>query len=250
MIVGLLLMSLPLGAAEDEDAWVVQRQTWEHALAAGHGVVVSNPFGSIRVRGWDRPMVSAIANIQKRSVNPATATLESETADGQLILEVTFPSEEKPEWQKKPRRVDLTVLVPSNIEIVAKSANDLVEVKSFDGDVTAETGIGDIFVKTKGAVNITCRQGKITVFMMSTKWARPSSLETVHGTATVFFQDSANALVTVETAGKLVTDFSAEIETEPLKRKKRATIRIGQGGQPFEIRSNMGQIEIMRFFND
>jgi len=247
-VIHLLLFLLVSGPAVEDttDQWVHTRETIDHALAKGEALVVANPFGSIRIRGWEGREVNIIANIQKRKVNPAEARIEATREDGKLMLEAVFPSEQKTAWAKKPRRIDLTLLVPEKAELTVRAGDDLVEIKGFKGNVDVENGLGDVWIKTYGAVTIKSRQGTVTVLMMSRQPKQESRIETVHGTATIYFQEKARADVRVETAGKLTTDYSAEVTTDDAKRKKKATIRVGKGGQAMTIVSNQGDIEILR----
>lgn len=247
MIPYLLILSL-LGpfSGDASEQWHHRRETSEVPLEEGAALAVINPFGSIRVRGWEKQTVSIIANIQKRRVNPAEAAIETTREPGKLTLEAVFPGTERPEWAQKPRRIDLTVLVPEKVDLTAIVTDDLLEIKGTRGNLNITSGLGNIAIQTHGAVTIKSRQGRVEVLMLNPKPDAPSHIQTVHGTTSITLPTDARADVTVRTAGKITSDYSTRIATKPESREKQASIEIGGGGQNITIVSHRGAVEVLR----
>lgn len=242
-----LLLCLTHGwFATDEGSWLHERRTVEMKSLDAQQVVVANPFGDVRVRGRESKALSLIANIQKRKANPAEAKIVREVKDGVLHIRVDFPSEDQAAWRKPPRRVDLTLVLPPTTPLSVNLERGYLEAKGLQGAFKARGTIGDMYVKTAGPVDLANRQGKITVVMKAKTPAGSSRVENVHGAISFHLHQDAGAEVAFRTRGKIITDFSLEIESERDKRLKRGRAVINGGGPLVTLISQGADVEIGR----
>jgi hypothetical protein len=247
-----LILLLPAQAAtapETNEEWIHQRTTGETVLPDGVSVVVINPFGDVRIRGNSSNVVFSIANIQKRKANTAEASVETRLENGKLFVEVEFPAKEEPEaWKKRPRRVDLTLVIPEGVDLDTTVVNALTEIKGVNGNISARAERGNMTIKTKGTVDLTLRQGNIDLVMASRVWPGDSTINTVHGTTLLQIDERARGEIRIATRGKITTDFTTQIRSKSKSLKKAATMTLAKGGHTIEITSSMGNVEVRKYF--
>ena len=234
-----------------ETQWTHVRKEWKQKLTGPGPVMVVNEFGDIRVRTVETDQLTVIANIQKRLSTKGSAQVIRRADDNGMAIEVHFPASETPPSEPQPastkkRRVDLTILIPAETPLSLKTGDGLVEAKSLLNEATVETRLGDIHLVTSGPVTIKTRQGKVKTFFKATDWDSPSSIQSIHGEVSVFLPEKAGLSLTAVTAGLITTDYSIKIKHLPEKRKKSASLRVGDGKRHMEIRSQQAHIKLLR----
>jgi DUF4097 and DUF4098 domain-containing protein YvlB len=140
----LLLPALILPAGQPP----VRSETRQEALAMGAKLWVKQVDGSLRVQGWDRPEVAIQADFHDSS-HGAKAVLEVRRVAGGLELEIKEP--------KRPHLVlfgfargascDLTLKVPRQLAMVARTVDGEVSVAELDGYADLHTVDGGIHLR-------------------------------------------------------------------------------------------------------
>lgn len=160
------LTGLDAGAARTETEPFRARRAVDHHFpaAAGATVSVDNPFGPVRVTGWDERVVSVTAVIHAaagstdaaRSLADSVA-VESEARGGNVAVR-TVPPEALPGDADAWYAAAYTVQAPRNVSIVVHSRFGDVEISDFDGAVVADTAHGGLSLdRLRGEVDVRAR---------------------------------------------------------------------------------------------
>ena len=246
-----LACALPVAAGEPSlDDWQITRQEWTGKLGPESSVAIVNPHGDLRVRAGDAGEVSSLAVIQRHRDDPRQAAVATEEGEDGMRLEVRYPEAaageplEIPEaWRK--RRVDLTVFVPKEASVSARTRTGLLELKGLAGDVEAESDRGDLRLRTAGSVRARTVYGEIFAQLRRTDGPGVSRLETLTGDIRVELPRGGRADVTLETRGEITTDYSIEIHRREGSQLKEGRATIGEAGLQLQLKSHSGAIGLI-----
>lgn len=243
-----LWIGAPLQAQDNAD-WTIEKFEATRELGAAQAVVVSNLHGDVRCRTTDEAEVYVLANIQRHKNDPRKAGVLVGEEGGRVTVEVVYPETEdagKITEEMERRRVDVTVLLPSSASLAVTTRDGLIEAKGLSKPFEATSESGRIVFKTSGLVHVKNGRGTIDATFRSTDWAEQVTLATGTGDITVNLPPDAAALVEVETAGELTTDYSIEVTPHEQSSMKTAVARIGEGGGRLSVRSEKGRIRLLR----
>jgi len=230
----------------------VERASWRGELTVSSVLEVSNPFGDLRLRygGSGRTVEVAVALQQ---LDPAGSRLElvvDEKADPATVRVVrTAPAEPPPAGPRVDRsRADMVVLVPAGIAVRARTDRGLAESVGLESDVDLETTVGQIRVRsTRGRVTAHSERGEISATLLAGVTAAPQRFSTVTGSIEVWVTDRCAFDITLATSGRLITDFSMQVEHHDREEPdKVGAAKVGAGGQTLELRSRRGDLSIRR----
>lgn len=98
-------------------------------------VVVSNPFGEVKIEGWDRPEVYLEADVR------GDLDIDAEPDSVEIELDFGFFS------MFQGPRAKIELKVPTNAEIEVDGVDTRIEAKDVDGDMRLQTIQGDIRVE-------------------------------------------------------------------------------------------------------
>lgn len=230
----------------------VERASWRGELTGSSLLEVSNPFGDLRLRygGASRTVEVAVALQQ---LDPAGSRLElvvNEKADPATVRVVRNAAAEPPPAThgEDQSRADMVVLVPRGIAVRASTDRGLAESVGLESDVELETSAGKIRVRsTRGRVAARSERGEISAMLLAGVTKAPQRFSTVTGSIEVWVTDSCEFDVALATSGRLITDFSMQVEHHDREEPdKVGTAKVGAGGQPLELRSRRGDLSIRR----
>ncbi len=230
----------------------VERASWQGELTGSSLLEVSNPFGDLRLRygGSGRTVEVAVALQQ---LDPAGSRLElvvNEKADPATVRVVRSAAAEPPPATPgvDPSRADMVVMVPRGIAVRARTDGGLAESVGLESDVELETSAGQIRVRsTRGRVTARSDRGEISAMLLAGVTKAPQRFSTVTGSIEVWVSDQCAFDVALATSGRLITDFSMQVEHRDREEPdKVGTARVGEGGQPLELRSRRGDLSIRR----
>lgn len=123
----LLWTALPAGADQK-----IERT---FRVAQDVSVVVSNPFGKVKIEGWDRPEVYLEAHVR--------GDLEIDAEPNSVEIELDFGLFS----MFKGPRAKIELKVPRNAEVEVDGVDTRIEAKDVDGDLRLQTIQGDIRVE-------------------------------------------------------------------------------------------------------
>ncbi len=246
-------LALSATAAEPSlEDWNVSRQEWTHEISEGSDVAIVNLHGDLRVRDGARGEVYVLANIQHHNDDPRRARVATANREGEFHLEVLWspttdtdpaPADVPEAWNR--RRVDLTIFVPPNAGVKARTDDGLVELRGLTGEIEAASVRGDVRVRAAGALQAYTRHGEVLAQFRRTDWSTASEIETLTGEIRVELPRGGRAGVRLETRGEITTDYSIEIHRQDGSLLKRGSARIGKGGGQLTLRSNRGAIRLI-----
>lgn len=230
----------------------VERASWQGELTGSSLLEVSNPFGDLRLRyGGSGRTVEVAAAIQQ--LDPAGSRLElvvNEKAEPATVRVVRSAAAEPPPATAVVdlSRADMVVMVPRGIAVRARTDGGLAESVGLESDVELETSAGKIRVRsTRGRVTARSDRGEISAMLLAGVTKAPQRFSTVTGSIEVWVSDSCAFDVALATSGRLITDFSMQVEHHDREEPdKVGTATIGEGGQLLELRSRRGDLSIRR----
>ncbi len=131
-------------------------------------------------------------------------------------------------------------------KVSARTGNGRVTVERARGSVEANTGNGDVRVSTSsGPVSVRSGNGDIDVSMDRFERSAPMAFTTGNGRIILTVPEGFGAEVTGSTgSGRISTDMPIQLIGAINPRRIRGTL--GNGGQPLDLRSGSGDIEIRR----
>lgn len=238
-----LLLPALLSGASGGSAEILRKQLKE-PVGAGESVALVNMYGDIRIRGNDAKTLDTYAVIQNLEEGTPAPEMKTEHKDGQVVVTVEYT--EKP--KDRPDRADLVFYVPAGTTVHVQTADGLIEVKGFKGDVTAETKSGNVVIRSvKGTVNAQSEDGPLQVDLEAGVTNRPQEFITRTGDISLYFWEGVNADATLETSGEISTDFTLQVDFDGAKEPdKKASARIGAGGAAIHAASKRGRIRLLR----
>lgn len=130
--------------------------------------------------------------------------------------------------------------------VTARTGNGRVTVEGARGSVEANTGNGDVRVSTSsGPVNVRSGNGDIEVSMDRLERSSAMTFTTGNGRISLTVPEGFGAEINGSTgSGTISTDMPIRLTGSINPRRIRGTL--GNGGEPLEVRSGNGDIEIRR----
>jgi len=230
----------------------VERVSWQGELTGASLLEVSNPFGDLRLRygGSGRTVEVSVALQQ---LDPAGSRLElvvNEKDDPATVRVVRNAAAEPPPAThgEDHSRADMVVMVPRGIAVRAWTDRGLAESVGLESDVELETSAGQIRVRsTRGRVTARSERGDISAMLLAGVTKAPQRFSTVTGSIEVWVTDRCAFDVALATSGRLITDFSMQVEHRDREEPdKVGTAKVGSGGQTLELWSRRGDLSIRR----
>lgn len=232
---------------------VIRRYTWEGTISPGATVDVTNLHGDIRARRVNGSNVFLIGMIQKAGREAADPVIEAINDEKTLTISVKYPEldgagKNGPSSASPVRRVDLTVLIPAGGALRAETDKGFIQAKGIKGDVIARSSTGNIVITTHGCADARTERGSISVHLKNPVWNKSPTLETLTGDIQARLPKNADVEVLVETSGEITTDYSINIERARDSHLKRARAVVSDGGRTMRIKSDRGNIKLLRPF--
>jgi len=157
---------------------------------------------------------------------------------------VPRPEVEEDSWKR--RRVDVTLFVPVEAELVAHTERGLIEAKGLESAIEAHSIWGDIVLSTGGPAVAYSERGKIDVHFGGTDWSSVARLQTLTGSISVLLPVDSNVAVEMETRGQLTTDFSLEVDHHPDGALKTGSAVVGEASAELYLSSDRGNLSLRR----
>ncbi|TQV72195.1 hypothetical protein FLL45_18420 [Aliikangiella marina] len=161
---------------------------WNGEIPQSRLVVLNNPFGSIRSRNHLEQKVFMHATIQEIGDNPLTPEFRIREVNHQLFIDVVYDEKIKNANGEMRGRVDIAILFPGDVSIVAKTDFGLIKIDKTESHVQAESNSGNIKLTTTGLFSAKTVSGQIDLRMRGFKEFGLSSAESRSGkiTASIF----------------------------------------------------------------
>jgi len=270
-LIGLLLIGLPLTAAEVEQNETI-RQTFPVSGAAPKKVTVDNLNGSIHVTGYAGSEIRLVAHKRLRAESPEAAEearrdikLDVSQTENTVRLYVDGPFrcrdggvhiDRDPGYEVK---YDFELQTPHDTAIDLKTINDgEITVADLAGDYKVNNINGGVEMQElSGSGKIYALNGKVTVSFRENPRGK-SSFGSLNGEVRVSFQPDLNADVRFKTFnGQVFTDYqvtylplpAAEAERHGMryvyKSSEWSAVRVGRGGPELSFDAFNGNIRIL-----
>jgi hypothetical protein len=243
---------------EADSGWTIEPLDASYSVAGMVRVVVHNPWGEVRIRRNDTALVRLVGNAQRPDDADYSARFEFEPVDGELHIEPQFvrtsnngsveavPMSELAELSPR-RRIDMTLLLPEGIDLRAEVLDDLIEARGLHCDLEVHSRDGNLDLATSGRLVASSRNGRILADLSGSlptpgsvtgqATSKTASFKTGSGDIYLWFDWLADASVQVDTAGRITSDVSIDIERRDQSLRKIAHADIGSH-RPREDRSS------------
>jgi hypothetical protein len=270
-LIGLLLIGLPLTAAEVEQNETI-RQTFPVSGAAPKKVTVDNLNGSIHVTGYAGSEIRLVAHKRLRAESPEAAEearrdikLDVSQTENTVRLYVDGPFrcrdggvhiDRDPGYEVK---YDFELQTPHDTAIDLKTINDgEITVADVAGDYKVNNINGGVEMQElSGSGKIYALNGKVTVSFRENPRGK-SSFGSLNGEVRVSFQPDLNADVRFKTFnGQVFTDYQVTYLPLPAAEAERhgtryvykssewSAVRVGRGGPELSFDAFNGNIRIL-----
>lgn len=231
--------------------WLMDPLRWSVPPEGITSISVINHHGSVRVGGSSGPFAEAIelhGTVQHHVDDPRRPQIQTSQKDGLLTIEIIYPDDTEDDpvpdaWRK--RRADTTFYIPSPLPLRVETIHGSSLIKGMSGKIEVHSESGNLELKTDGMVTARSNYGQISVTLTGEQLERHLDLETLTGLIDVSLPWELDPAATIETRGAITSDFSIDIQWLPDSTLKRGTIA-GQASQPFVLRSNRGNVRLLR----
>ncbi len=251
-----LLVSATAQAQPADSEWTLERMEWSSPVEALKTVTITNRYGAIRIGGTSGEL-AGIAELhgmaQYHADDPRKPVLVSHFEDGALSLEITYPNDgdvaEPPDsWRK--RRTDITIYVDRNAHMSLETLHGDVVVRGYSGPIDVRSESGKVEIKAEGPLRVMSKYGAVEAFFQSATLPTPLILETVSGPIHLSLPWHAGPYASIETRGEISSDYSIDIQWLPNSTLKRGSVGEKKSVKPVLLRSNQGNIRLLRRIDD
>jgi hypothetical protein len=227
-----VLAGIALGAASIPPAHAAPSQfSWSGAIDAEGGLTVRIHEGDVTIRPATGSEASVSARLRGRREEIGRIELEAVERDGAIELIAGYPPRRNREEPVTNVRIDVEILVPAGVKVVARTEKGHVEAIGLDGPVDAATAVGNIEISTSSWARGRSVNGNVRAEVGSTDWEGELAFATVNGDIEVTVPEAVDSQVTVHTRnGSFTTDLF------PVERRRgipgaRLSGKIGHGGE-------------------
>lgn len=236
--------------------WMLEPLEWSSPVEHLETITVTNIHGAVRIGGTSGELAEIVelhGMVQRHTDDPRQPEVVREIRDGTASIEVKYPGDaevaEPPDaWRK--RRIDVTVYVDKTTRLRVETLHGAIVIKGFAGPIDAVSESGKIQIKTEGPVDAISKYGEVETFFTGAVLPASFELETVSGPIHLSLPWRANPRALLETRGEISSDYSIGIEWLPDSTLKRGTVDAGSTAELVVLRSNQGNIRLLRRIDD
>ncbi|MEM8964350.1 MAG: hypothetical protein AAGD38_22885 [Acidobacteriota bacterium] len=188
---------------------------------------LDHPWGDVRVEATDTDRIHVTAIAQSHRDDPRKPSIRwvpGEVMVGFAELELV----EDEAWA--PRRIDIGLLVPQDLEIEIVTRAGAIEAKKATAPLRVSSTEGDIVYNGSGPISAHSERGAVRAMLRRTGADLDVELSTLTGDVWCILLEGARAQIALETRGPVTTDFSVEIERATGSPLKHGTIQLGEAG--------------------
>jgi hypothetical protein len=185
---------------------------WSGELRAGATVEATNPYGNLLARLAADGRFELSAMIQGFTSGEKDFELHIEPGEALLRIQVLKRSGSRAVFVRDAAgrfegRVDVTLMVPPGVALVARTTEGDVQVRGLQSDVRAETTEGDIEVRAEGSVEASTAGGNIVAALHGRSWPRPASLRSGSGAIWIELPQRCSLRLAAAAAGGITVDL-------------------------------------------
>jgi hypothetical protein len=238
-------------AQSQSDGWEISRIERSFAATDALSAKIVNIYGDLRVRASKAGELFLLATVQQKEGSALRPELRAAEIDGVHRIEMTFGAPEKEGAATacevgRECRADIAALVPAGQKLELLTEGGLIEVRAAERYLEVTTGTGEIDILTKRPVLARSEHGRIRIVFDALEWQGETLVETVTSDIRVELPAAADLVVELSTKGYITTDYSIEIETAPNDLEKRGRVRLGEGTRTIRMRSEKGNLMLIR----
>lgn len=220
--------------AADAGNWQVERVHREGVVKRGTAVRVFNHYGAVRARRMKENRLAVFAHIQTPTADRPKPDIRLDAMAG--LVSVGVPTDVVPALPlvstQRRVRVDLTVFLPEHSPVHVETHDGLVRTSGVEERVSVRTTTGDVRLSLVADAEVVTQAGNVEIVFERCGRGQDVGVVTETGDVDLRFPRPADAVLTAETSGRLVTDFSVDVTqaASATCKKIRATICEGPEG--------------------
>jgi hypothetical protein len=213
-----------------------------YALAPNGRVTIDNPYGDVRITGWDRDEVQ----IQAVKTSGQTSRLE----DAVIVVDATqerfsVRTQYAGADPREPARVEYRISVPRNANLEdVRLVNGALSIRGVAGPVKASSVNGNITAEAlEGMADLATVNGQVEAGFHRLSASQPISLRSVNGHIVLSIPPGAGAqLLAQNRSGGIEADLGRRMHRQPAGHRFQTVV--GGGGASIELRNVTGGISI------
>ena len=226
------------------------RSSMKHPLATGKPISVINEFGEVRIRFGGFTGVLEATAVAQAPIGSAMPIMQFDAASATLStrLPPMLPGNGAVAPLAIGQRIDITLFVPEKHDLAIRTLRGLIEVRGLRASLQARSESGDVLLRgITGALDIETGSGLIEAAFAEPAIASPQRIVTSTGAISVSFGPNYDALLSLATSGLFATEYSINVQPQAgVEPNKSASVTLGRGVNPIEIRSKRGDVRLFR----
>ena len=226
------------------------RSAIKHMVLAGKPITVVNEFGEVRIRfGGFANELEATA-VAQSPIGSAMPVMQFDEQTATLITQLPpiAPGNGVASQLAEGQRIDITLFVPEKHDLSIRTLRGLIEVRGLRGNLQARSVSGDLLLRgITGALDVETGSGLVEAAFADQATAAAQRVVTSTGAISVSFGPNYDAALSLATSGLFATEYSLSVVTQPgAEPNKAASVTLGRGVNPIEIRSKRGDVRLFR----
>lgn len=224
----------PVATAVDDDT--VEQRTFEIStheysvrLRDGDRLWLSNAHGDLRIRNSGDGGVHYAAVVQKLDDEQRDVKFNTNRRPGGLAFDVSPPDD----WNG---RVDTSARVPESSALELKTTTGLLEIRSAENPIKAQSGTGDIRYRGTGPIQAWSRDGNIEVALHGLRHERQAGRLETGGDIVLWLKPEADLFVRGVASGQVVNEIPDTVGHAAVSRHS-LDLRLGTGGSTLTLQA-------------
>ncbi|MCO7227283.1 hypothetical protein [Pleionea sp. CnH1-48] len=221
----------------DQPKVVIDSYDWSGDIPTSKVVVVKNPYGNIRSRNHIDPKVFLSAAYQTVGEKGLIPSFDIKEANGQLEIEVVYPSAIKDKGGKWLARTDVSVVFPPEVSIYAETDFGMIKIDKSSSNVWARSQSGKILLATTGVFNAQTDSGKLALKLRGFKAKGESVATSQSGPIQVEVFSDMDVSLNAQTSGLLTYDGKEQ-------KDKKVALELGNKTSLVTLSSLQGDVSV------
>jgi hypothetical protein len=244
------VQTVPLAPAPARFADEPTRSAIKHTLTAGKPINVVNEFGEVRVRFGGFSHVLEATAVAQAPIGSLMPVMQFDEASATLSAKLPpiAPGNGGMLPLAEGQRIDITLFIPEKHDLAIRTLRGLVEVRGLRANLQVRSESGDLLVRSiTGALDIETGSGLIEAAFADQAIPAAQRVVTSTGAISVSFGPAYDAALSLATSGLFATEYSLNVTPQPgSEPNKSASVTLGRGVNPIEIRSKRGDVRLFR----
>ena len=218
-------------------------------------IVITNPYGEVRVRHSDNKNVIEYNAIFKKFHPQKKLTIQHSNDNNTFSIIVKTNTDKniktkntKDNLVKNNSRVDILVYIPQEKDLLIQTNKGLIEAKGLKTNTKLESKSGQISVRKHTGHISTHNETGETSLILEDQGIQDQKFSSVYGNISALINESSDFEISASTSGDIISDFSTKISKQRNKEpNKTAIISLNKAKSKVVFYSKRGELAIREY---